>query len=158
MVQLARVKYKKEETRMAICAWHIMKEKIFIEPDATALEVSNKITSSGLPGLPVVSETQELLGMVNELHILEAIQQGIDLETITASQLMVKPPLVADASTTPEELVSMQLANRCCAVIPITNNGKYVGLVSRHLLMDIFTSPHYSRFAQKDRKGPFACL
>lgn len=143
---------------MAICAWHIMKEKIMLEPDTTALEVSNELTSSGLPGLPVVSETQELLGMVNELHILEAIQQGVDLEKITASQLMIKPPLVADAHATPEELIAMQLANRCCATIPIINNGKYVGLVSRHLLMDIFTSPYYSRFAQKDRKGPFACL
>ena len=143
---------------MSICAWHIMKEKILVEPDTTALEVSNKITSSGLPGLPVVSETQELLGMVNELHILEAIQQGTDLETITASQLMVKPPLVADAHTTPEELISMQLANRCCAVVPIINNGKYVGLVSRHMLMDVFTSPPHARFAQKDRKAPFACL
>lgn len=143
---------------MTICAWHIMKEKIYVGPDTTALEVSNKMTSSGLPGLPVVSETQELLGMVNELHILEVIQQGVALEKITASQLMVRPPLVADAKTTPEELISMQLANRCCAVIPIISNGKYVGLVSRHLLMDIFTSPHYSQFAQKDRKGPFACL
>jgi len=35
---------------MAICAWHIMKEKIMVGPDATALEVSNKTTSSGLPG------------------------------------------------------------------------------------------------------------
>ncbi len=143
---------------MAICAWHIMKEKISVGPDAPALEVSNRITSSGLPGIPVVSDSQELLGMVNELHILEAIQNGVDLETITASHLMVKPPLVADANTTPEELIGMQLANRCCAVIPIVRSGKYAGLVSRHMLMDVFTSPHYSRFAQKDRKGPFVCL
>jgi predicted transcriptional regulator len=143
---------------MANYVWHIMKDKIMVKPDTTAREISNKITSSGLPGLPVVNETQELLGMVNELHILEAIQQGVDLETITASQLMIKPPLVADAHSTPEELISMQLANRCCAVIPIINNGKYMGLVSRHQLMEVFTSPYYSRFTQKDRKGPFACL
>jgi predicted transcriptional regulator len=148
----------KEETQMAICAWHIMKEKISVGPDTPALEVSNRITSSGLPGIPVVSDSQELLGMVNELHILEAIQNDVDLETVTASQLMVKPPLVADANTTPEELIRMQLANRCCAVIPIIRSEKYVGLVSRHMLMDVFTSPHYSRFAQKDRKGPFVCL
>ncbi|HUI46829.1 MAG TPA: CBS domain-containing protein [Nitrospirota bacterium] len=143
---------------MAICAWHIMKENISVGPDTPALEVSNRITSSGLPGLPVVSDTQELLGMVNELHILEAIQKDIGLETITASHLMMKPPLVADANTAPEELIGMQLANRCCAVIPIVRNGKYVGLVSRHMLMDVFTSPHYARFVQKDRKGPFVCL
>jgi len=101
----------------------------------------------------VVSESQKLLGMVNELHILEAIQKGIGLETITASHLMVKPPLIAGANTTPEELIGMQLANRCCAVIPIIRNGKYVGLVSRHMLMDVFTSPRYSRFAKKRPQG-----
>jgi len=143
---------------MPINAWHIMKEKISVGPDTPALEISNRITSSGLPGLPVVNESQELVGMVNELHILETIQKCTNLETVTAGQLMVKPPLVADANATPEELVAMQLANRCCAVIPIVHNGKYVGLVSRHLLMEIFTSPYYARFSQKDRKGPFVCL
>ncbi len=143
---------------MSINAWHIMKEKISVGPNTPAMEISNRITSSGLPGLPVVNDSQELLGMVNELHILEAIQKRSDLETITAEQLMVKPPLVADANSTPEELVSMQLANPCCAVIPIIRNGKYVGLVSRHLLMEVFTSPYYARFSQKDRKGPFVCL
>src|SRR5208337_90646 len=111
--------YIKEATLMSINAWHIMKEKISVGPNTPAMEISNRITSSGLPGLPVVNDSQELLGMVNELHILEAIQKRADLETITAEQLMVKPPLVADANSTPEELVSMQLANPCCAVIPI---------------------------------------
>jgi len=143
---------------MSINAWHIMKEKISIGPDTPAIEITNRITSSGLPGLPVVNDSQELLGMVNELHILEAIQKCTDLKTITAEQMMVKPPLVADANSTPEELASMQLANRCCAVIPIVHNGKYVGLVSRHQLMEVFTSPYYARFSQKDRKGPFVCL
>ncbi len=143
---------------MSINAWHIMKEKISVGPDTPALEISNRMTSSGFPGLPVVNESQELLGMVNELHILEAMQKCDDLETATAKQLMIDPPLVADANSTPEELISMQLANRCCAVIPIMRNGKYVGLVSRHLLMEVLTSPYYARFSQKDRKGPFVCM
>jgi len=153
-----RTAFAKEETFMSINAWHIMKEKISISPDTPAVEISNRITSSGFPGLPVVNKSQELIGIVNELHILEAIQKCVDLETITAEQLMVKPPLVADANSTPEELVSMQLGNRCCAVIPIVRNGKYVGLVSRHLLMEVFTSPYYARFSQRDRKGPFVCM
>ncbi len=143
---------------MSINAWHIMKEKISVGPDTSALEISNRITSSGFPGLPVVNKSQKLLGMVNELHILEAMQKCADLETLTAEQLMIKPPLVADVNSTPEELVSMQLANRCCAVIPIVHNEKYVGLVSRHHLMEVLTSPYYARFSQKDRKGPFVCM
>ena len=58
---------------MSINAWHIMKEKICVGPKSTALEISNRITSSGFSGLPVVNESQELLGIVSELHILEAI-------------------------------------------------------------------------------------
>lgn len=135
-----------------------VQEKIGVSPDTSAMEISNRITSSGFPGLPVVNDSQELVGMVNDFHILEAIQKCVDLEKVTAEQLRVKPPLVADSNATPEEPVSMQLDNRCCAAIPIIHNGKYVGLVSRHLLMEVFTSPYYARFSQKDRKGPFVCL
>ncbi len=71
---------------------------------------------------------------------------------------MVKAPLVADISTSPEELIQMMLNNNCCSVVLIVNNGKYAGVVTRHMLMDIYTSPHYARFAQKDREAPFVCL
>jgi len=43
-------------------------------------------------------------------------------------------------------------------VVAVVKDGKYVGVISRHMMMDIFTSPNYSRFASKDRKAPFACL
>ncbi len=49
------------------------------------------------------------------------------------------------------------MANNRCAVIPIMNKDKYVGVVSRNMLMDIYTTPDHSRFVQKDRKGPFVC-
>jgi hypothetical protein len=71
---------------------------------------------------------------------------------------MVKTPITADINTSPEELIQMLLVNNCCAVVTILNHGKYAGVVSRHLLMDVFTSPYYSRFAQKERKGPFVCV
>jgi predicted transcriptional regulator len=143
---------------MAIQAWHIMREKISVGPDTPVQEVTHKIISSGLPAIPVVSETLEVLGMASEHAVLGAIRQGLDLERITAASIMVKTPITAEITTSPDELIQMMLANNCCSVITIVNNGKYAGVVSRHMLMDVFTSPHYSRFAQKDRKGPFVCL
>jgi predicted transcriptional regulator len=143
---------------MAIGAWHIMREKTSVRPDTTAQEIAHKIISSGLPGLPVVSDTMEVLGMVTEHHILGAIGEGLDLEKIPAADLMMTSPVTADMHTSPDDLIRMMLVNNCCAVLPIVNNKKYVGVVSRHMLMEVYTSPHYSRFAQKDRKGPFLCL
>lgn len=143
---------------MAMHAWHIMKEKISVRPDTTAQDVALRLISSGLPALPVVNDDQDVLGMATEHAVLNAIRQGLDLERVTASGIMIKAPITADIDTSPDELIRMILQHNCCAVITIVKEGKYAGVVSRNMLMDIYTSPHYSRFAQKDRKGPFVCL
>jgi predicted transcriptional regulator len=143
---------------MAMHAWHIMKEKISVAPETTAQDVAHKLISSGLPALPVVNDNHEVLGMATEHAVLASIRQGLDLEKVTASAIMVKTPILADINTSPDDLIQMILKHNCCAVIAIVHNGKYAGLVSRNMLLDIYTSPHYTRFAQKDRKGPFVCL
>ncbi len=142
---------------MAICAWHIMKEKVSVGPDTTAREVAMKIISSGLAAMPVVDDDQKLLGVVSENAILDAIRSKEDLEAIPASKITVAAPIVADADTPTDELINLLLKS-CCSIVTVVRDGKYAGVVSRHMMMDIFTSPHYARFAAKDRKAPFACL
>ena len=143
---------------MALHAWHIMKEKISIAPETSAQDVALRLMSSGMPALPVVNDKQEVMGMATEHAVLSAIQQGMDLEKVVASAIMVKTPIIADVNTSPDDLAKLILKHNCCAVITIVKDGKYVGIVSRSMLLDIFTSPHYSRFASKERKGPFVCL
>ena len=70
---------------MNISAWHVMREKIKVGPDTTAREVTMKIISSGLAAMPVVGDAQEVLGVVSENAILDAIREGQDLESIPAS-------------------------------------------------------------------------
>jgi predicted transcriptional regulator len=141
---------------MGICAWHIMREKISVRPGTTAREVAMKIISSGLAAMPVVGDNQEILGVVSENAILDAIREDQDLENILASMIMVPAPVVADAGTSTDELIKLLLKS-CCSVVMVVKDKKYVGVVSRHMLMDIFTSPHYVRFAAKERQAPFAC-
>ena len=141
---------------MGISAWHVMREKISVTPDTTAREVAMKIISSGLAAMPVVDDNRQILGVVAENAILDAIKEDKDLEEIKASAIMVPAPIIADADTPTNELINLLLKS-CCSVITVMKDNKYVGVVSRHMLMDIFTSPHYSRFASKERKAPFAC-
>jgi len=142
---------------MGIDAWHIMRKKISMGPVSTAQDVAMKIISSGLAAMPIVDEQQEVLGVVTEIGILGAIRQGTDLAAITAASIMVPAPLVADINTPSDELVRMLLEN-CCSVITVLNEKKYAGVISRHMLMDAFTSPRFSRYEEKERKGPFACI
>ncbi len=141
---------------MGISAWHIMREKISVGPDTTAREVTMKIISSGLAAMPVVDEAREILGVVSENAILDAIREERDLDSIPASAIMVPAPIIADADTSTGELINLLLKS-CCSIVLVVKDKKYVGVISRHMLMDIFTSPHYARFAAKDRKAPFSC-
>ncbi len=141
---------------MGISAWHVMREKISVGPDTSAREVTMKIISSGLAAMPVVDDAREILGVVSENAILDAIREERDLDSIPASAIMVPAPIVADADTPTGELINLLLKS-CCSIVVVVKDKKYVGVISRHMLMDIFTSPHYARFAAKDRKAPFAC-
>jgi len=142
---------------MGIGAWHIMREKVSVEPDMTAQEVAMKIISSGLAAMPVVDKDRKVQGVVSENAILDALREERDLTTIAASSIMVPAPIIADADTPPKELISLLLKS-CCSVIVVIREGKYMGVISRHMMIDIFTSPNYPRFASKDRKAPFQCL
>ncbi len=142
---------------MAICAWHIMKEKVSVGPETTAREVAMKIISSGLAAMPVVDKDQKLLGVVSENAILDAIRMKEDLEAIPAAKITVPAPIVAAADTPTDELINLLLKS-CCSIVTVVRDGRYAGVVSRHMMMDIFTSPNYDRFASKDRKTPFQCL
>jgi CBS domain-containing protein len=141
---------------MAAHAWHVMREKISVGPDTSAREVAMKIISSGLAAMPVVDGNRELLGVVSENAILDAIREERDLDGIPASSIMVPAPIVTDADTPTKELINLLLKS-CCSIVTVVKDNKYVGVVSRHMLMDIFTSPHYARFDAKERKAPFAC-
>ncbi|MDH4162878.1 MAG: CBS domain-containing protein [Nitrospirota bacterium] len=142
---------------MSISAWHIMKEKISVGPDTTAQETAMRIISSGLAAMPVVNDSNDLLGVVTENGILGAIRDGLDLSVLPASKVLVPAPVTADVTASTDELVRL-LMQSCCSMVTVTRDGKYAGVVTRHMLMDIFTSPHYSRFASKERKAPFVCL
>jgi CBS domain-containing protein len=142
---------------MGIGAWHIMREKVSVEPDTTAQEVAMKIISSGLAAMPVVDKERAVLGVVSENAILDAIREERDLTAIAASTIMVPAPIVTEADTPPKDLINLLLKS-CCSVIVVVKEGKYVGVISRHMMIDIFTSPNYPRFASKDRKAPFQCL
>lgn len=142
---------------MSINAWHIMREKVSVAPDASAQETAMKLISSGLAAVPVVDGDHNVLGVVTEIGVLGAIRAGKDLARVPATAVMVPPPIIVDAATPTEELVRLLMEN-CCSVVTVVRDGKYAGVVSRHMLMDIFTSPHYSRFASKERKAPFVCL
>ncbi len=141
---------------MELCARHIMREKIYVRWFMTMREVANKIISSGQSGLPVVNDKMEVVGVITEAHVLEAMQNGIDFDEINAEQIMTTNPKTADITASINDLIRTMLLENYM-VIPIMNNNRYMGVVSRRTIIDTYLSPYIDNFTSKERKGPFVC-
>ncbi len=141
---------------MTMVAWQIMREKLAVGHDAVVKDVAHRIISTAQPGLPVINEQHEVVGIITVFNILGAIREGMDLEQITVARIMTKEPVIADINTSINDLIQMMLLENF-TIVPIVNNGKYVGLVSRHMILDAYLSPHYFRFLNREQKAPFLC-
>ncbi len=128
-----------------------MSGKISVAANTAVKEVAHKMITHGLPGMPVVNENMEVVGVVTEFNILGAVREGMDLGKITASRIMTADPATADINTSTNDLIQVMLLNNY-TVLPILNNGKYAGVVSRFSIMDALVSPDYSVFSAKELK------
>jgi CBS domain-containing protein len=128
--------------KMALHAKDLMRKKAVVRTDASVKEAAHKMISTGLPGLPVVNDRMEAIGVVTEFNVLGAIREGMDLEKTAAARIMTPQPITADANTSCHELIQIMLVNNY-TVLPIVKNGKCVGVVSRLSVMDANLSPRY---------------
>jgi len=141
---------------MALRAKQIMSERISVGPDTSVKDAARKMMSFGQPGLPVVNDKMEVVGILSEFNVLGAIREGMNLSTITAARIMTTNPATADIDTAAEDLIQMMLLNNY-TFIPIVNKDRYVGMVSRHAIMNACVSPDYNTFAFSVQKELCAC-
>lgn len=141
---------------MAIRAKHIMSGKISVGKDTAVRDAAHKMISHGLPGLPVVNDAMEVVGVITEFNILGAVREGMNAGEITAERIMTRNPTIADVNTTTNDLIQMMLLNNF-TIVPIVNNGKLAGVVSRFSIMDSLVAPDYSIFSARELKEALAC-
>lgn len=126
----------------------IMRNGAAVKPVTTAKDVVSRLSAMGLPGLAVVNNELDILGVITEFDILGALREGMKLDSFTAERVMTKNPLTADVNTTAHELIKLMLLNNY-TVIPILNNGKFAGVVSRLAVLDSYESSDYDVFHDK---------
>ena len=135
---------------MALCAKNLMRKKVAVGTETTVKEAAHKMISTGLPGLPVVNDKMEVVGVVTEFNVLGAIQEGMDLEKFFVGRIMTKQPMTADVNADCHDLIQMMLLNNY-TIIPIVNNAKCVGVVSRLLVIDANLSARYSSITSRQQ-------
>lgn len=123
----------------------LMHTRVSVKSDSKGREIAYGFISTGLPGLPVVNEDMEVIGIVTEFNLLGAIREGLNLDEITAKRIMSKEPISADSETPAERLIEMMLENNF-TVIPIVRDKKLEGVVDRSSVMDAYLSPSFYKY------------
>lgn len=105
-------------------------------PNASSRDVALQFLSGLYSGMPITDEAGQVVGVVSELDLLNAVLEGKELVKFTAEDLMSKDPVTADVETPVTDIVKL-MKKKNVVRLPITAEGKLVGVVAR---CDILTS------------------
>lgn len=106
-------------------------------PHTTAGQIAMKLLEGEFSGMPVVDENRKIMGVVTELDIIRAMQDGKDLDSLHADEIMTRDPECVDMHSPIEEVVKM-MANKSVIRFPVAHDGKLEGVISRCDVMEAF--------------------
>jgi len=126
-----------------------------VHPDTPVQQVARLMSENGISGLPVVDDKDHVLGVVTELdmivrntrfkvpNFIMILDSIIYFETpkrlrerlehmlgVTAGEIMSKPAVTITPDATIEDLAEL-MVNRRHNPIPIVQDGRLVGIISR---------------------------
>jgi len=97
---------------------------------ASVRDIAAKLLMNAITGMPVADRAGKVLGVITQGDILAVLTERKKLEALTAGEIMSKDPITVDVGATMAEV--MQVLNEEGILrVPVTNEGKLVGIISR---------------------------
>lgn len=139
----------------------MIREVVTIGPDTPVLQIVQLLLSRGISGVPVVDEDGALVGVVSEGDLLRRVEIGTEKHhgswrafftgTATLAEEYVRSrgtvahdimtrEVVSVARTTPLGDIAELMESKHIKRVPVLENGRLVGLVSRSNLLRAFAS------------------
>jgi len=97
---------------------------------ASVRDVAAKLLMNEITGMPVADRAGKVLGVITQGDILAVLTERKKLEALTAGEIMSKDPITVEVGASMAEV--MQVLNEEGILrVPVTNEGKLVGIISR---------------------------
>jgi tRNA nucleotidyltransferase (CCA-adding enzyme) len=112
--------------------------------DISAQDILTKLEASHFSGMPVIDDNS-IIGIVSESDILQLFLQGKNLNSTLAHEFMTRKVITATSDSLALSAIKAFIDNQILR-LPITHQGKLVGIVTRHDLLKCITSaiPEFS--------------
>ncbi|HKN45887.1 MAG TPA: CBS domain-containing protein [Propionibacteriaceae bacterium] len=115
-------------------------------PTATARDVAIQLLMGEFSGVPVAQSDGRVVGVVTELDLIRAaLRADKALETTLAQDIMTRDVTTVDADTSLEEIMKV-LDEKNIIRVPVTDQGKLVGIISRSDVLRTMIEPTFLRF------------
>ena len=93
--------------------------------------LAGAMSEGGFGSVPILAKDGKLVGIVSEFDLLKAIEEGKDLEKVTAGEIMIKDPITVTRKTLAMEIVHLLQEKHLIRTPVVDDSGKLVGVVSR---------------------------
>ena len=113
---------------------------------ASARDLAIQMLMGGFSGIPITERDGALVGLVSELDIIRALRAGKPLDTVTAAEIMTTEVITVNADATVEEIMEI-MDTKCIVRVPVLEDGKLVGVVSRPDVLRAALEPKFMRFS-----------
>ena len=112
----------------------------------TARDLAIQMLMGGYSGLPIADREGRVVGIVSELDIIRALRTSRPLEATTAEEIMTREVVSVDVGASVEEVMEILDTKRVVRV-PVTEQGKLVGIISRSDVLRGFIEPKFMTFS-----------
>ncbi len=106
------------------------KQVITIRKDTPVFEALELLWKNDITGIPVVEDDMTLVGVVTEKDVLRLFWADEDQKNETSSSFMTQPAVHFDENEALPDVCDC-LMNYSLRRVPVTSNGKVIGIISR---------------------------
>ena len=146
MTQKSAAAVKLATTHTLVTAKEIMERPaLAATPLASLRDVATQLVTNEFSGMPVAGPDGAVVGVVTESDIVRTLIQGKHLENLTAAEVMTSPAITVDVDTPVEEVMKKLEDNRIVRV-PVTNQNRLVGIISRRDVIRAVLEPEFITF------------
>ena len=110
---------------------HMTKNVITITRETPIMEAAQSLVDRHITGIPVVDAENNLVGILSEFDVLRLLLDVGAAEGHIVDEYMTKKVLSFEDDVTAIDVCEFFMANPSKRRVPITHQGKLVGLVSR---------------------------
>ena len=109
---------------------------------ASARDIALQFINEQYSGMPVTEEDGKVIGIVTEIDILNAINDGKELSRTTAGDIMTPEVVSANPDTPITEMIKM-MEEFSIIRLPVVKDEKLVGVVSRGDIIRNLIEPEF---------------